>query len=450
MTAGERRLVMVVNNEVSGDSRVQRTARAAADAGWRVRVVGRATGPALERYCSHAVETLLVPVEPILSQPRGRRDAAAVRRARSVLAVRDRDAGHAGAVPALRFVRHGAWRLLDPWVQDLELAFAPFVEQFRPHLIHAHDRHTIPLAARSAAALRAAGLPTAWVLDAHEYVAATAGRGARGLRGFVRRAMVVGEQGEFIRDADGVVTVSRTLAARLQRDHRLVVPPTVILNSPAVGEGGGATPTLRDVVRVGPATPLVVYAGGCAPPRGVSSAVEALVQLPQVHLALVTAADDPHVPGLLALADDLGVRDRTHRVDYVPAEHVVDLLASADVGLVPLLHRPNHEISLVTKYLEYLHAGLPVVTSDVREMAHFTQEHRLGEVFTAGDPAALAEALRSVLAARDAYAARVRSSAAVAATAWASQARRLLDVYDSAAERALGDGSPSGNRGERP
>jgi glycosyltransferase involved in cell wall biosynthesis len=119
-----------------------------------------------------------------------------------------------------------------------------------------------------------------------------------------------------------------------------------------------------------------------------------------------------------------------HRVDYVPSHQVTALLRDADIGLVPLLHRPNHEISLVTKYLEYLHAGLPVVVSQVRAMAAFTSEHRVGEVYATGDPRALAEAVSTVMASRDRYAQAVATDPAVAATAWSRQAEVLGDLYD--------------------
>lgn len=458
-----RRVVMVVNNGVHGDSRVQRVARAAADAGWQVRVVGRAPAGGVRRSVEDGVEVVLVPVRPVLSARGDQRNPALVRGARALLRERDRRLAAsswarrlAPLTAPLTVLRHGAWRLLDPWVQDLELALAPWVEDHRPHLIHAHDRHTVPLAARSAAALRAAGTPTAWVLDAHEYVAATAARGATGLRGRLRRAMVVGEQDEFIRDADAVVTVSETLAGMLRSDHRLAATPTVVLNAPAAvrpadqaGTADAGVPDLRDRLGLDADVPLLVYSGGCAPARGLATVVDALPALPGVHLALVVADDDPDVPALLDRARERGVGDRVHRTGYVPADQVTALLAGADVGLVPLLHRPNHEISLVTKYLEYLHAGLPVVTSDVREMAGFTREHRLGEVFTAGDADGLAAAVRAVLADRGAYAQRVRTSQAVAATAWPHQARRLLAVYDAAVERAAR--RPPGARiGSRP
>jgi glycosyltransferase involved in cell wall biosynthesis len=428
-------MAVLVANGVHGDSRVQRMARAAADGGWEVLVVGRSPDGAQHRSTVGAAQVVLVPVPAVLGARGGPlRDPGGVVRlqnrcARAVLARRDRAAGHRD-----RTLRHGAWRVLDPWVQDLELAMAPVVEAFDPDLVHAHDRHTIALAARSAAVLTAAHpeRPVRWVLDAHEHVASTAARGRGGLRGRLRRAMVAGQQAEFVGEADAVVTVSATLARMLRDDHGLAEVPTVVLNAPepSPADDDEPVPGLRERTGLGPDVPLLVYVGGCAPARGVGSVVQALGRLPGVHLVLVASPDDADAGRLVAAAADHGAAGRVHRVDYVDPRHVTRLLRDADAGSIPLLHRPNHEISLVTKFLECLHAGLPVVVSDVREMAAFTREHDLGEVHRAGDADDVAAAVTRLLARRDELRERVATSEAVRDTSWPAQVRVLLALYD--------------------
>ena len=263
MTEDGPRLAMVVNNAVTGDSRVLRCASAAVEAGFRVQVLGRS--PTTEHHRIElpdlpGAEVVLLPVPPALAR-RERTPAARTlrRQARETLGRRDAIAGHGGRGSRLRY---GAWRLLDPWVQDFELAMAPALEDLRPHVVHAHDRHTVSLAARSVAALRARGHPTGWVLDAHEYVAATAARDAGGLRGVVRRRMVTGLQDEFSREADAVITVSETLARMLQADHRLLDEPAVVLNAPLVGQSRRPAPDVREAAGLDRGVPLLVYSGG--------------------------------------------------------------------------------------------------------------------------------------------------------------------------------------------
>lgn len=422
------RVAMVVGNSVTGDSRVHRVAAAAVDAGHEALVVGRSPGLERQELEAGGASVVLVPVTPRLTT--GAADRGGVRRdARSDLRLRDAAVGG-----RRRPWARGAWRLLDPWVQDLELALAPEVEAFRPDVVHAHDRHVLGLAARSTARLGREGRPVAWVYDAHEDVTATAARGASGLRGLVRRRMVRGEEQEWGRCADAVVTVSDPLADELQTRLRRPERPVVVLNSP-FPSGQVPAPSLRGLVGVTEHTPLLVYAGGCAPQRGVADLVVGLRHLPGVHAAVVCSRDDRDADVLERLARDVGVGERFHRTDYVSPEQVVALLAGADAGVVPLLHRPNHEVSLVTKYLEYVHAGLPVVCSDVREMARVTRHYGLGVVYPAGDPHGLARAAAAVLA-DPASRSRVRSSPLLASTAWPRQAERLTSTWAAAVRSA--------------
>jgi glycogen synthase len=481
---------MLVANGVRGDSRVQKAAWSLAAAGWQVTLIGRAPGEQRLEYTLGAARVLLVPVGSAVSgYERGRcaplrvagRRRAAYTRARAVVArwdalddprprrrwvarLRRWLAAHpradrlllplgAGrlAGPPRTFADvllgaaepQGGWRRLNPWFRDLELAFAPVIAELDPDLIHAHDFHLVGIGARAAARLSTPGRPVRWVHDAHEYLAGVETPGRWDLRGRLRRRMLLGLEREYLGRADAVVTVSAAIAERLSRDHRLDRPPLVVLNAPLVGEpaDGGGTPQVRRAVGLAGDAPLLLYSGGLAPRRGVASAVRALAVLPGVHLVLVAREADPDAEPLLGLADRLGVADRLHLADYVSPDQVISYIRSATVGLMPILHRPNHELSLITKYLEYLHAGLPILCSDVAEMARTTRELRVGEVFRAGDPAALASAARLLLA----DPARYRRSYAPGGAA-----ARAMPRYDWEDQAAVLDGLCAELTGCRP
>lgn len=481
-----RRVAMVVRNAIAGDSRVRKSAAALAAAGWEVTIFGTSPDAAEHRLEFDGVPAVLVPVRPVLTsynraRLRGRPSAAeyrAWRQARSSLATRDRAlygrrrplllrlplllpeaadralaavlsgalggrVARLGRTLAGALTPGGGWRRLDPWIQEVELALAPYVEALDPAVIHAHDHHTVPLGARSTAVLGSRGSAAVWVHDAHEYSEAVAGRGAGGPRGLLRRRMVAGMLAELVPTARAVVTVSDQLAQILAARLRLACPPTVVLNAPTVA-GARPAPSLRGRAGVAPGVPLLVYSGGLARSRNVEVAVRALAALPGVHLALVAPAGDDRLEALGRLAASFGAGDRLHGVPYVDPDQIVDYLSEADAGVVPAGHQPNHEISLSTKYLEYVQAGLPLVVSDVRAIASFTRQHGLGEVFEAtGDPdrdaAALADAARLVLA-DPARHRRARAAAAdvVARLTWEEQAKVLAALY-----ARLGQGCPT-------
>jgi glycogen(starch) synthase len=227
--------------------------------------------------------------------------------------------------------------------------------------------------------------------------------------------------------------VSEGIAGKLAEDHALANRPRVILNAPVIAERNGAASsvrTLRSDCGLADDVPLLLYSGGMSPRRGVATAVDALVRLPDAHLALIARDDDPDIPALRERARRRGVGERLHVVPYVPADEVVAYIASASVGLIPILRLPNHELSLITKYFEYLHAALPIVTSDVREMAAETRRLGVGEVFTAGDAASLAQAVGAVLADSARYRAVYQGpDDPRPGSSWAGQAERLDALY---------------------
>ncbi|MGW4947520.1 glycosyltransferase [Actinoplanes sp. NPDC004185] len=391
---------MLVDNGVEGDSRVQKSARSATDAGWDVVLLGCSpTGETVRWRLGGAEVRLLAMTGPMTGTgglrarllARGGPLLRAARRARRP--VEYAQVWFWRAVEGDR-----AWRRLEPGLWNYERAFGAVIDELAPDLIHAHDFRMLGVGARAALRARAAGRPVKLLWDAHEFLP-----GARPRRDNARWLPAhLAYEREYVPYADAVVTVSPMLAELLQREHHLAELPAVVLNTPAVTappEDSGAAPDLRRLCGLDDATPLLVYSGSATVQRGLGTVVAALPRLEGVHLALVVGdASTPYVRELLATAARLGVAGRVHTVPYVPHRQVPALLASADIGLIPLHHWPNHEIALITKFFEYSHARLPIVVSDVRTMAETVRATGQGEVFRARDAADLARAVRAVLA----------------------------------------------------
>ena len=489
------RVAMLVANGVVGDSRVQKVAWSMAAKGWQVTLVGRAPGDRVLRLRLGAADVVLVPVPKTVSgyeraRLRGGDQASRLRpdyrSARAVLAARDAAptgrvrsrsaavtrrwlAEHPGVDDAVAVAgrgpvggamhlvvggslgltdRYGGWRWFNPWFADLELAFAPVVGELAPDLIHAHDFHMVGIGARLAAELSTPEHRVRWIYDAHEYLRGIEVPRNADVRARMRRRMLVGVESEYIGLADGVVTVSEGIAEMLAADHALAERPRVILNAPVIAERdspGSSGRGLRADCGLADEVPLLLYSGGMSPRRGVATAVDVLVELPAAHLALIAREDDPDIPALRERARRRGVLDRVHVVPYVPADEVVGYIGGASIGLIPILHVPNHELSLITKYFEYLHAALPIVTSDVREMAAETRRLGVGEVFAAGDAKSLAEAVGKVLAEPERYRAVYQGpDDPRPGSSWAGQAERLDALYRQVLGTVPGPQRPAG------
>jgi len=404
---------MLVDNGVRGDSRVQKAARSAAAAGWDVTLLGCSPTPAEQRWRLGDAQVRLLPLGGGgRSGLRGRlldRGGWPLRMAR----LARRPLEHAQVRYWSIRMGHRAWRRLEPGLWTYERAFGAVIDELAPDLIHAHDTRMLGVGAR--AKERDPAIRLVW--DAHEFLP-----GARPRRDNARwlpahRAY----EREYAPAADAVVTVSDALADLLREEYHLARRPEVVLNAPA-GPAPADVPDLRALCGVEPDTPLLVYSGSASPQRGLADVAAALPMLPGVHVAMVV--DDP------AQAPE---HERVHPVPYVPFDQVSRFLSTADVGLIPIHHWPNHEIALITKFFEYAHARLPIVVSDVRTMADTVRSTGIGEVFRAGDAADLARAVKAVLA----DPARYRTGP-LAEWTWEAQAAKLDAVY----HRLLGPPPP--------
>jgi len=229
------------------------------------------------------------------------------------------------------------WQTVLPEVDDYEMAFGPVVDELRPQVIHAHDMHLVGVAAVASARAAERGHRVPWVYDAHEWVPGLSQYGGR-----TRRLISAWSdlEADYIGLADRVITVSPPLAEALQERHSLPRTPDVVRNIPPVGAGDLDGETVRDRVGLGPDVPLLVYSGGVQAARGVDTAVEALLLLPEAHLVVV-AVPSPESAACLKLslhARALGVADRFHLLPPVAPDQVATFLRSADVGLIPLRH----------------------------------------------------------------------------------------------------------------
>lgn len=322
-----------------------------------------------------------------------------------------------------------AWRRLEPALFDFELAFGPVLDELRPDLVHANDDRMLGVGARAVARARAAGRTASLVWDSHEFLP-----GKHVYQAHPRWLPArMAHEAEYAGAADAVVTVSEMMVELLVDTYHLTTTPVIVRNAPTVGLDAPPDPEpgIRELCGLADDVPLVVYAGAVAPQRGIDVMVEALAQLPDVHVALL-ARPSRWVNDLKRQAKALGAADRFHVHPYVPVDRICRHLASADVGVTPSLHYLNHEVDLPTKYYEFVQARLPLVVSDLTTTSETTRRLGNGEVFVAGDADDYARALRLVLADPQRYRAAYDTHAELLASwMWEPQADVLDAVYAS-------------------
>jgi glycosyltransferase involved in cell wall biosynthesis len=295
----------------------------------------------------------------------------------------------------------GIWRRAWPEIADLELVFCEAIVDLEPDILYIHDRHGLPAAVTAKRILANRGYHMMWIYDAHEWLPGIDFQGPK-----VHGIAWVAAEAATIGDADSVITVSDEMAIKLRQRHTLKDLPSVVLNAPISTDLPPVDQnrsSVRENCGLDQDTDLLVYVGLISPQRGLETVLHSLRTIPDVHLALIAPAAPKRREELIGLAMELGVGERLHILDYVPQQSVSAYISSATVGLSPLISIPNHQESLGTKIREYLHAGLPIVGSDVKTMARFLEESRVGTTFRAEDPQDCARAIKQVLANRNDY-----------------------------------------------
>ena len=150
------------------------------------------------------------------------------------------------------------------------------------------------------------------------------------------------------------------------------------------------------------------------------------------------------------VAEELGLAGRQvlFADGWVPYDERAGWLAAAEIGVTTHLPHLETEFSFRTRVLDYLWAGLPVVTTAGDAMAELVAAEGVGAVVPPRDPAALAAALDGLLADPASLSAAAAASARVAERyRWPLVAapllefcrapRRAPDLILPAADRAL-------------
>ena len=142
---------------------------------------------------------------------------------------------------------------------------------------------------------------------------------------------------------------------------------------------------------------VVLQGAGINVDRGAEEAVLAMKELPG-HLLLVIGGGDAW-PVLQRLVAEHGLQERVRLLGRMPYDRMMAHTRHALVGLT--LDKDtnlNYRFSLPNKLFDYLHAGVPVVATDLPEVAAIVREHACGLVIPAPDPAIIAVAVQRLTA----------------------------------------------------
>jgi glycosyltransferase involved in cell wall biosynthesis len=324
-----------------------------------------------------------------------------------------------------RFIRRRLLILHRPSVfSEFWRASADAAADWNPDVLHAHDLNALPAAFRTRRLCERA-LPV--VYDSHELW-----RHRNRVTGFhpVGRLFDAIQERRLIRHCDVVITVSAGISRWLQETYRLPSSRVEVVRNVPWKQHPASGPSLRELAGLGRER-ILLYTGRITSGRGLEEAIASLPHLPsELVLVMLGYGDSDYLHGLRQRAEALGVERRLHVVPPVDSEQVPAVAASADLALVAI--QPlclSYRLALPNKLFEAIQAGLPVVATDLPEIAAVVRSFELGELYSPGDAEGFRDAVMRLLENPVRY--RVGAAQAAGELCWENEIAVLLKAYAS-------------------
>ena len=142
---------------------------------------------------------------------------------------------------------------------------------------------------------------------------------------------------------------------------------------------------------------LLIQGMGFNENRGMEEAVEMMQFLPG-HFILYFIGSGTILNRLKQIVLDLQLESKVIFIDPLPYEHMMEYTTQSFLGLIfeKIDVSDEHRFSLPNKFFDYLHAGIPVLSSNAPEIKRVIEKYNVGDFINTFDPKAIAEKIISI------------------------------------------------------
>lgn len=288
----------------------------------------------------------------------------------------------------------------------------------RPDIVHFHDPELVPwmllLAARGGRV----------VFDVHEDYATAVDR-SMWIPGPLKPLVAAAWRGveAVCRRAFTIVIAERYYARRFPG-------ATPVLNYPRTDQFAALLDGARPLP---PSHPRLLYTGDVTIARGAELCARLAAAMPDAEVRLVGRTDPALARRLETIAGGPGRLAIEGIGTWLPFARIVDAYRERwTAGLAVMPDSPHYRDKELTKFFEYMAAGLPVIASDFPVWRELISGTGAGICVDPADPDALVAAVRSLHA--DPARARAMGEAGRRAVRerfnWDGEARRLVELYE--------------------
>lgn len=260
------------------------------------------------------------------------------------------------------------------------------------------------------------------VYDSHEYFTE-----AEGLtnRPFPKRVWLAVE-GFVFPKLKHVFTVNETIAGIYRALYH--VPVRVVRNIPMLQSP--AQPLDRKAIGLADDQYVILLQGAFIDPdRGGMELVQSMQWVENAVLFVIGSGRD--LDAMKQTVERLQLESRVRFMPKLPYQELRAYTAMADVGVS--LDKPlhlNYTYSLPNKVFDYIHAGVPLLVSDLPELRRLVETHKVGALVATVTPQAIAEALNGMLKSEQRMHWRDNALKAREVLNWQNESLVLREVYE--------------------
>ncbi|MCF7767865.1 glycosyltransferase [Achromobacter pulmonis] len=330
-----------------------------------------------------------------------------------------------GLVPmngrTMRLAKRLAWRYFVDQEQFYQRLYGEAALRFTPTVFVAHD---LPMLAVARQAAQACGARL--VYDSHELYA------EQEFSPFERNKWRDIES-KHIRACDAVITVNPSIARELEQRYRLTAPVNVIYNAAPLETQTESSRIFHEMLHLPPTARVLLMQGGLSAGRNIETLVQAMSRVRNQDVHLVLLGDGQLKQQMTQLASQLKISRRVHFLSAVPQEALPSYTAGADAGSIPYLATClNNRYCTPNKLFEYVAAQLPILASDLPEIARIVRQFDLGLTVDFNGAESVAKGIEMFFSDPDRLD-QWRHNAAVARSqlCWEEEEEKLISIFEA-------------------
>lgn len=177
---------------------------------------------------------------------------------------------------------------------------------------------------------------------------------------------------------------------------------------------------------------ILLQGNGINMHRGSEELVESMQYLDDTFLLLIIGNGDV-VPQLKKITAEKNLQTRIQFIGRLPYHELKKYTMAADLGVsLDKDTNLNYRFSLPNKIFDYIHAGIPVLSSKLPELEKIVKHYGVGELVEEVTPKAIAEKIKQMSLNKVQLAEYSRNcEKAAKELIWENEKRVLLDIYSS-------------------